>query len=726
MKNPFPMFRDRQRTTTIGALILIALWWPIIAVADEPSHRHWRPDRQEAQRELERRLLELPEPRRMRDMHELLASEPHTAGTPGDLFVIDEIASYFESLGLEVEKQELWLYLPRPVDAALEIVAPERIALPIKEKPIPGDPYSARSDTSIGWNAYSATGDVTASVVYANYGTKEDFEKLAELGVSVEGKIVIARYGRNFRGYKAKYAEQAGAAGLLIYTDPADSGYAQGAVYPEGGYANEHTIQRGSILTLPHNMDPLTPDRVATRDAERLDPDDVDFPKIPVQPIGWASAREILSRMTGEPVTERFGREWQGGLPFTYRITGGDSLRVRVMVEQERKLTRTYNVVATLRGERYPDEYVIVGSHHDAWDFGAHDPLSGTIVTLEAARCFAALADEGLRPRRSLIFGTWGAEEFGIIGSSEWVTAHSRRLTQGAIAYFNLDASTFGMNLRGSAAPSLKPLLIEAARDAISLSIELDGMEENHVEGADTARPMREQRAGLSRLGNLGGGSDHVGFYCHIGIPSASFSASGARGSIYHSLYDNLNWYQQTVGDDYEPHRMLTRVVSITMSRLANADLIPLDPVQPPIEFRMHLESIEQRARDLGMVVDFLALRTAAQEHERRARETRAMLLDALTRDELPDQTLRALNSVIISLERMWLRREGLPGRPWFRSLYASPDETSGYAAWMLPALRRAVEHTDEEALAEAQMMYLNVFRNLDRMLDAVETMVGP
>ncbi|HEX2164024.1 MAG TPA: M28 family peptidase, partial [Thermoanaerobaculia bacterium] len=529
------------------------------------------PGRRAGQLADEAALRAAVDPARLSAWHDLLSSRPHVAGSPGDREVIDALAREMAAMGLEVEVQELDLYLPRPVRAELTVVSPERVPLELQEAAFPGDPWSDHPELDYGWNAYSGSGEVEAGVVYANFGTKEDFARLAALGVEVAGKIVVARYGGNFRGYKARFAEEAGAVGLVIYGDPEDGGYVRGRMWPEGGWANGTAIQRGSVLTLPYPGDPLTPfvPALATDDAagggaavERLDPDAVDFPGIPVQPVGWAAAAEILSRMTGPAVPE----EWQGALPFNYRLTGGDELRVRLRVEQERRLVRTANVVGTLVGERFPEQKVIVGCHHDAWSFGAGDPNAGSILVLEAARAFAQAAREGRRPDRSIVFAHWAAEEFGILGSVEWVEAHAADLAENAVAYVNLDMAAMGPRFRASATPSLAELVIAASREAAQA-----GAPETTVFAAwagDEGEP---------RLGALGGGSDHVGFYGHLGVPSISLGAGGSPGVSYHTNYEDLAWYRRVVGDDYESARMLTEVVVTAAARLAEADLAPLD-----------------------------------------------------------------------------------------------------------------------------------------------------
>lgn len=633
----------------------------------------------------------------LRSLHATLASEPHMAGSEGDGRVIEFIADYFTQAGLEVETQWIWPYLSQPIDAALEIVTPEHLALNVTEPPVAGDPFSADPRLNIGFNAQSASGEVVSGIVYANYGRKEDFERLAEMGVDVTGKIAIARYGGNYRGYKAKYAQEAGAAGLIIYTDPAESGYMRGLLYPEGGWATDQQIQRGSIATLPWPGDPLTPMRAATEDAERLDPGEVALPRIPVQPVGWAAASEIMSRMTGEGVPEG----WQGAMPFAYRLTGGPDLKVRLMVQQERRLTKTANVVGVLRGARYPDEWIIIGCHHDAWGFGAADPLAGTILVLEAARMFGEQARAGHRPDRSILFATWSAEEYGIVGSVEWVEAHREALLSNALMYINLDMASMGPLLNANGTPTLRPLILDAAREApqarepeLTAYDQWLARSQMGTEGVDTNGP---------RVGSMGGGSDHIGFYFHVGAPTMSLSGSGSRGTSYHSNYDNLHWYHKVVGDDYEPALMLARVLGVLVARTANADALPFDPTGYAPDLRMHLNAIEKLAHAKGISLDLSALRREIDEFEQAATAFNAWLRDSIAAGAISAAELTSLNRRVLSrMESGWLDQNGLPERTWFKNLYMAPDETSGYSAWPLPGLRKEIEDRDAEGAARA------------------------
>jgi N-acetylated-alpha-linked acidic dipeptidase len=697
---------------TGAALALLALAASVAAEEAAPDpHRFWSKGSAAKQARYEEILQSIPDATRLRSWHDLLASRPHVAGTPGDRQVADAIERSFKEMGLEVERHAFWAYLPRPASASVTVTAPERVELPMREEALPEDPWSASEELDGPWNAYSGSGVAEGEVVYVHHGRKEDFERLAEMGVDLEGKIALARYGGNFRGYKALFAERAGAAGLVIFTDPKDVGFVRGPEWPEGGWAHPSHVQRGSILALPYRGDPLTPGRDASKHARRLKPEDVALPKIPVQPVSWVAAKEILSRMEGEPVPGG----WQGGLPFTYRLTGGPRLKVRVAVEQDLRLRETWNIVGTLRGTEQPDELVVMGAHHDAWSHGAADPTSGTILVMEAARSLSEAAKRGHRPARSIAFAGWGAEEYGIIGSSEWVEKHRKRLLASGVAYLNADMAATGVNFGPSAAPPLQALIEDVARSVPQAREPGRSVWEHWL-----ARAPHRDDPGRPRFGDLGGGSDHVGFLCHAGVPSLGLSAGGAPGTSYHGLHDDLAWYRATVGEDYEPALMLTRIATLSLSRLANGELLPIDPIRPAVDFRRHLKTIGDRAEELGLEPSFERAELASRMYELTAGSWQARLLASLDAGTLDAASLAAANRELLRLERAWLRDEGLPDRPWFKSTYAAPDEWSGYAPWMLPLLRKAVESRDEAAVAAAIEEAVGVFRGLEARLARV------
>ncbi|QDV06684.1 Peptidase family M28 [Planctomycetes bacterium Poly30] len=651
-------------------------------------------------------VVQAIDPASLSSWHDLVASEPHSAGSEGDERLIASLASAFEGMGLEVQVHPFTTYLSRPVSAELEIVSPAQVTLSLTEGVLPGDPFSEDLDDAdaallrLGWNAYSGSGDVTGEVVYANYGRLEDFQKLRDLGVDCTGKIVMTRYGGNFRGYKAKYAEAAGAAGLIIFTDPADSGYGRGLEAPEGGWANCNQIQRGSLKTLLYSGDPLTPGREATADAERLDPAEVALPKIPVQPVGWLAATQIMAPMDGPSVPG----DWQGGMPFRYRLTGGQDLRVRLAVEQKRELIETANVIATLRGtdSKPEDPGLIVGCHHDAWIYGASDPTSGLIGVLEAARVLTEqykIRDEP--PARTITFAAWGAEEHGVIGSTEWVEGNRMRIIRGGTLYVNLDAAASGLRLGVSASPSLTRLLAGAAARVPQPVVDAKG-EVTYEGTALDAWLARTPGEALPRVGFLGGGSDHVSFLALCSLPSASISAGGAPGTAYHSLYDDLDWYRRVVGPDYESAALVTRVTAVAVDRAACAPLPPVDLAAPAAALARAAEALAkshptvfQETASLGPLI------AHAEAQVKRAERVQSGLEASLAKADDRDATWRAeAEAVLRRMERDWLREAGLPGRPWYRNLYAAPDETSGYAAWPLPGLQKAALEGDQDLAA--------------------------
>jgi N-acetylated-alpha-linked acidic dipeptidase len=618
----------------------------------------------------------------LRSFHDTLASESHVAGTAGDRRTIERLAAAFASMGLEVEIHRFRPYLARPVSASLEIVG-DPLPLDLRERELPEDPHDdpAHLDDdeapwSLGWNAFSGSGTVEGEVVYANYATKGDFERLAAWGVEVRGRIVVARYGANYRGFKAKFAEEAGAIGLVLYTDPADAGAARGPVWPEGGWANGSYIQRGSLATTAAPGDALTPGYEAREDAARLEPGQVRLPSIPVQPIGADAAARILSAMTGREVPEA---AWRGAIDQPYRLEGGPALRLRLSVEQERFLGESANVIATLRGVTRPEESIVVGCHHDAWGCGASDPLAGMIVLLESARTLAEAARSGARPGRSIRFAAWGAEEYGIIGSTEWVEKHREELVAGTVAYVNLDMAAMGDRLHASAAPSLRRALCAAASRAVDPFTDEPALAAWSRRGGDTG----------PAIGDLGGGSDHVAFWCHLGIPSCALGAGGAEGVSYHSNYDTLHWYRTVVGDDYRSARLVTAVTNALLAELADAPVLPDAPDELLADALRHIGALRgrasaERAEALGAIeARFDALWPLAE---------RATAIAALVRSgETPDRR-GAVDAMLRALRDAWVVAEGLPGRPWFRNLFAATDPTSGYAVTMLPMLAETLE----------------------------------
>ncbi|WP_057936476.1 M28 family peptidase [Algoriphagus resistens] len=636
-----------------------------------------------------------------------LTKAPHIAGTPENEDVATYITKVMTDAGMDVTSYPYDVYLPNePGESLLEIVTPNKITLSQQEGPIEGDPFSTDSRLHKGFNAYSGSGDVTAEVVYANYGVKADFEKLAEMGVDLKGKVIIARYGGNFRGYKAQFAEQYGAAALIIYTDPEDSGFGKGNVYPEGPFYNETTIQRGSLLTLDYTGDPLTPFEPALpldgdKKVKRLDPKDVAFHTIPVSPIGYGAAKEILSRMKGSSVPE----EWQGGLPFEYKLTGGSELKVRVKVEQPVDYIRANNVVGKFEGSEFPDEWIILGSHYDAWSFGATDPNSGTAMMLTLAEAIGELIKDGVRPKRSILIGHWDAEEQGVIGSTEWVEQFKDELGAKAVIYMNFDAGVSGRNFGVSAAPTLKNLIIEASKE---------------VAYPDSAKSVYEVWAGKNeepRIGNLGGGSDHIAFYMYAGVPSLSGGSGGT--SAYHSNYDNFHYYSKFVDPTFKMGGTVASVIGVLTLRLANATIIPYDVPRYAQDLKMHFDNAVKAVKELdSLFVSFDKVDAAIEKLQASSDAYQTAMNAALESGNLSEKQIHTLNKGLIALEKSWIDPKGMYFGSWYRSLYVSTDPFSGYASWILPGIKYEVETKSTARLEEWDSRYAKAILDLSKKVD--------
>lgn len=655
----------------------------------------------------EARFLELPSSEAFREHLRIVTSAPHPAGSEAQIEVGNYITRVMKAAGLDVVRHTYDVYLPQLTDdVEAWIATPERMQLSNREPPLAEDRFSHHPGLLNGWNAFSGSGDVTGEVVYANFGRREDYEALDSMGIDLTDRIVIARYGGNFRGYKVKFAEERGAAGVIMFNDP---GFSTEGAYPEGPMMNGETIQRGSVLTLPWTGDPLTPFEPALPvsgergHVERLDPDDVAMPTIPVLPLGYLAAGEILSRMDGPDAPAG----WRGGIDVPYHITGGSELTVRVRVNQPRALTRAVNVVGTVIGSEFPNEWVILGAHYDPWGFGAIDPNGGTAMLLTLAEALGQLADEGCAPRRSILIAHWDAEEAGIIGSTEWVEEFMDPLTVDAVAYINADGAVSGPNFGGSSSPSLKGTILDVLDD-----VAYPGQNR-------TVLDWWRSEGGGGELGNLGGGSDHVAFYTHAGVPSAGLS-TGAPSGVYHSNYDNFAWFERFGDTEFVFGPMLTRVDGLVALRLANADVIPFDVTRYATDTRTHVETLLRVADerdvdvDLTRLVDATSALDAAAARFNEARDRR------LTGDaaSLSTPVAQRTNRVLRRLEKAWLDDEGLQDRPWSRNLYVSPDPFSGYASWMLPGVRFEIETDDPNEVPVWEEKYLAA---IGRLVDYID-----
>jgi N-acetylated-alpha-linked acidic dipeptidase len=660
------------------------------------------------QSKAEETFLKQQESERYKNHLKNLTKEPHISGSKANERVRDYMADVMRKAGFQVEIFPYDIYLPvMPGTASAELVTPIRLPLNNKEYIHKEDPFSSDPNLPVGFNAYSGTGDVTGEVVYANYGRKEDFEKLKALGVSVKGKIVLARYGGNFRGYKAKYAEENGAAGLIIFTDPGDSGYAKGIVYPEGPYYDESSIQRGSLLTLDWTGDPLTPFEPALpldgkKKIARKKPEEVTgMHSIPVLPLPYGSAKEIFARMTGKPVPTG----WQGGLPYTYRLEGGSELTVRVNVTQKREIQRVYNVVGTLAGSENPDQWIIAGAHYDAWAFGATDPNSGTAMLLALSESLGKLSQAGYKPKRTIKIAHWDAEEQGVIGSTEWVEHFRDELDAKGVAYFNADGAVTGRSFGAASSPSLKALAISTTKS---------------IQFPDSSKSVFEVWLGKRTspeppLGNLGGGSDHIAFYTHVGIPSWSGGTGGH--SIYHSNFDSFAYYERFCDPTFKMGPLVEQVFGMMALRLANADVLPYDISRYGTDLHTHFEGLQKLTSTYDKTTtpfSFDALIKASDELKKLGEECEAALKTA------NEKNRKTINTELLSLERQWIDKQGMPYGSWYRSLYASPDPFSGYASWMLPAFQYEAAIRSTANLKAYEQRHMDAISRLKAKIEGI------
>lgn len=655
----------------------------------------------DAELNLEEKFLNLPEAARAGAYLRVLTAEPHLAGSPEDHKAAEYVAQQFRAAGLETEIVPYRVLMSTPVEQRLEAwddrgrtllsgLTPEHLpgVLPAHDPRIPM-PYSGAS----------ASGELTGALVYANYGRKEDFDLLAAQHVDLHGKIVLCRYGANFRGSKVYLAEQRGAAAVLLYSDPDDDGAGRGELWPYGPWRPETSVQSGSVQYLFRTPgDPETPGVASTPnlpDAARVR----QFtgsggaqPAIPVLPLSAADAAPLVAALSGPVAPE----DWQGGFAGRYRI--GGNLRVHLRSRQHFERRLIWNVIGKLRGTEAPEEWIVAGNHRDAWSYGAADPGSGTAAQLETVRALGTLVHQGWRPRRSLLIANWDAEEQGLIGSTEWVEDHPD-LAAHAVAYFNMDVAVSGPNFSAAATPSLKPLLREVARQVPS------------PQGGTVYQQWRTAQAGLTphaageaevRIGPLGAGSDYTPFYAHAGVPSADISSDGPYG-VYHSVFDNYDWYRQNADPHFAYLRQMAQFFGLAILRMDGATVLPYDEAGYAQEILAALETAHRRADDESLnTLDFAPARAAALRFFEAARALRALQTTppaAIVRRRQIDRALRASESALLA-------PDGLPGRPWYRHQIFAPGQSTGYAAMVLPGLNEAIEARDP-ALAQRQIRQL-------------------
>jgi N-acetylated-alpha-linked acidic dipeptidase len=638
---------------------------------------------------VEQRFLGLPSAERIRTAHLHLSDQPHMAGTSRDLQLAEWTRDQFKQFGLEdVEITTHEVLLPWPEEISVELTAPRSWRATMREEPIDGDKYTQVSASVVGlpYHAYSASGEVVAPVVYAGSGNPADYDRLAAVGIDVRGKIALVRYSvpYSYRGFKALTAQQRGAAGLLIYSDPADDGFTKGKVYPEGPWGPPTHIQRGGIVfdfMVPG--DPLTPGWASLPGARRIDRSAaVSLPKIISAPLSYADAQVILETMGGPAAPA----EWKGALPIAYKMGGEATVRMRVRLDD--KVRPIWTVAGRIRGREEPEREIILGNHRDAWIYGGVDPSSGSAALMELARNFGQLKAGGWRPRRSIVFASWDAEEFTLTSSTEWGEQHGDRLRERAVAYLNVDSAASGPRFAATAVPALNQVLAEAAKVVQDPELRIS-IAEAKLERRPTEAGSLPTGSGEDLVDNrLGSGSDYTVFLNHLGIPVADLSFDGPYG-VYHSLYDNHNWVAKIGDPGFRYHVALVQLWGVAAMRLAEADIIPLDYAPYASAIATFVGEVERRH---GNRKEFADLRAAAGEMEAAAESLNRSRQAALASGNATEA--RAINQKLMRVERALLDPSGIPGRRWYRHQIYAPKYT--YAPELLPGVAEALEAGDE------------------------------
>jgi N-acetylated-alpha-linked acidic dipeptidase len=667
------------------------------------------------QRRIEALFRSIPSPASAREHLRRLTQEPHIAGTKEDyetaVYVRDQIRSY----GIQADLREYKVWLPYPNTTPLVelITVSRRQKLQVSEAVVSQDPSSTRSKITPLFNGYSASGDVTAPLVYANYGLPDDYEALKKAGVDVRGKIVIVRYGNSFRGVKAKVAQDNGAVGCIIYSDPADDGYMQGDVYPKGPWRPVASGQRGSVQYLfDYPGDPLTPGRPAIEGVPRLKPEEAtNLTRIPVQPLAYDVAKELLTLLRG-PVRPR---GFQGGLAFAYHVGGTDHVKVHLKTDMDYKERSIWNVVARIDGDAEKDRWVVLGNHRDAWVFGAVDPNSGSSAMLEIARGLGQLLKQGWKPRRTIILGSWDAEEYGLIGSTEFAEEFAEDLRDKAVAYLNLDAAVSGPKFEASSVPSLWKLIRGAARDVkdpkTGNSVYQQWKDRLTAERSDTDQdPPAEVR-----IGSLGSGSDYTPFLQHLGVPSTDMGFGGDYG-VYHSAYDSFYWMENFGDPGFVYHVAAAQLLGTMALRLADADALPFDYTDYANQLRdFFSESMRlAKRRNLASSLDDKAMTSAVDEFSKEAVRVEQIRQRSI-RGRINNTRLRGLNDVLMRVERQFIDERGLRNRSWYKHQIYAPGIYTGYAAQPLTDFRQALDDRNSA----------NARESLSRIVDAIKRATG-
>jgi N-acetylated-alpha-linked acidic dipeptidase len=667
-----------------------------LAIAQAPI-RGFSNDELKTERDLESRARSVPQPERIRAYMKRMSAEPHHAGSAASKAVADYALGLLKEWGLDARIERFEALLPYPTAREVEMIAPAKYVLKLKEPAIPEDPNSGDANQLPTYNAYSATGDVTAPLVYVNYGIPEDYEYLKQQGIDVRGKIVIARYGQSWRGIKPKVAQEHGALGCIIYSDPREDGYFPGDVFPKGPYRPAQGAQRGSVVDMPlYPGDPLSPGWASEKGSKRLARSEAEsLLKIPVLPVSYADAKPLLAKLGGPVAPEK----WRGALPITYHI-GPGAATVHLKLDFDWTNKPLYNVIVTIPGSAYKDQWVMYGNHHDAWVNGASDPVSGASVLLETARTLAAMVKDGWQPKRTIVLALWDAEEFGLIGSTEWGEKHAQEIDKKLVVYINSDSNGKG-TIGASGSHALEEFMTEVLRDVSDPASGKSVLEARRTRrGADPNEPFR--------LGPLGAGSDYVVFIDHLGVASLNLGFGGeGGGGVYHSVYDSYYWYTHFSDIDFTYGRALAQVMSTSLLRLADAPVLPFEFSRLAHTIHGYVEEIQKEAAKSSHTVDFADVNAEVGRIEGNAKNFDDALEAAQKRaSATPPERLVTVNESLYRSERALAGGPGLPGRDWYKHRLYAPGLYTGYGAKTLPGVREAVESGNwDEANQQARAL---------------------
>ena len=682
-----------------------------------------------------------------------LSKEPHHVGSEAGKKNAKYIADLFNSWGFKVEIEEYHVLIPTPLVRELNLISPSTYKATLTEESLIEDPSTfVRESLLPPYNAFSIDGEVEGELVFVNYGMPQDYEILERYGIDVEGKIAIAKYGRSWRGIKPKLAGEKGAIATLIYSDPADDGYGKGDVYPKGPYKNDSAVQRGSVMDMPtYPGDVLTPGIGATKTAKRLSFEEAStITKIPVLPISYRDALPLLSAMEGPVVPS----EWHGGLPITYHLGPGPA-KVKLNLKFNWKTTIAYNVIAKLEGSEYPDEWIIRGNHHDGWNHGAADPISGMVALLAEAKSVAKLAKSGQIPSRTIIYAAWDAEEVGLIGSTEWAEDHAIELQEHAVAYLNTDGNSRGfVNIGGShVLERFFNQIIEEVRDPrMDISLKERKRADLKLNSNSEQKQRDAEKRSDIRINPLGSGSDYTPFLQHLGIASANIAFGGeGGGGSYHTLYDTYEHYTTWRDPGLVYGVSLAQVAGRATLRLANSQRLPF-------EFSGFVDNIDLYISELEDLADTMRKDTSKQNN-RIADGTYAAALDptktivppkikdnvpyfsfsplknalAKLKDSVADfesyagmnkQTTQEINNLLYTVERLMIREEGLPGRDWYKHYIYAPGYYTGYGVKTIPAVREAIEQRKYDQVEKQIHLSAEVIENIALRVNKIVTLL--